>query len=126
MSAAPDGDPVAGPPIAPEGNTPPTFEVLATAPARLVSITSELCEAPEALWASVDPPGDLEWVTWMLFGDTQPATIDRIARGNAVMGVFTRGSGTVFNAGSANWAYGLGADPTIEHITANVIARLSE
>jgi hypothetical protein len=98
--------------------------VLATAAARLISITADQCEAPAALWASLDPPGDLEWVASILFGDDSAASIDRIARGHAVMGVFTRGMGTVFNAGSANWCYGLGADPLVERITRNVIEQL--
>jgi hypothetical protein len=41
------------------------------------------------------------------------------------MATFTRGSGTVFNAGSANWCYGLGADPLIERITRNVVNRFA-
>jgi hypothetical protein len=40
------------------------------------------------------------------------------------MAVFTRGEGMVFNAGSANWCYGLAADPLVEQITRNVIERL--
>jgi hypothetical protein len=40
--------------------TPAGFEVLGTAPARLLSITEDECEAPEALWASTEPPGDLQ------------------------------------------------------------------
>jgi hypothetical protein len=39
------------------------------------------------------------------------------------MATFTRGEGTVFNAGSANWCYGLGADPLVERITRNVVDR---
>ena len=98
--------------------------VLATAPARLISITADHCEAPAALWASVAPPGDLEWVASILFGDDATAGIDRLAHGHAVMGVFQNGKGTVFNAGSANWCYGLGADAGIERITRNVVERL--
>ena len=52
----------------------------------------------------------------MLFGDASPENTDRIARGHAVMAHIQRGRGTVFNAGSANWCYGLGADPMIEQI----------
>jgi hypothetical protein len=40
------------------------------------------------------------------------------------MGVFTCGRGTVFNAGSANWCYGLGVDALVERITRNVIHHL--
>ena len=41
------------------------------------------------------------------------------------MATFTRGAGTVFNAGSTDWSYGLEADPLIQRITANVLTRLS-
>jgi len=105
-------------------STPASLEVLATAPAHLISITADVCEAPVALWAGVDPPGDLEYVASILFGDDSPSNVDRIRRGNAVMAIFTKGRGTVFNAGSANWCYGLGTDQTVEQITANVVTAL--
>jgi hypothetical protein len=106
-----------------EDGAPGTLEVLAIAPAHLLSISADLCEAPPALWASVDPPGDLEWVSSILFGDASPNHTSRITNGHAVMATFTGGSGTVFNAGSANWCYGLGADPLLEQITRNVVRR---
>ncbi len=105
-------------------STPASLEVLATAPAHLISITADVCEAPVALWAGVDPPGDLEYVASILFGDDSPSHVDRIRRGNAVMAIFMKGQGTVFNAGSANWCYGLGTDQNVEQITANVVAAL--
>jgi hypothetical protein len=108
-----------------EDGAPDTLAVLATAPAHLISITDTQCEAPPALWASVEPPGDLEWVSTILFGDASPVHTASITNGHAVMATFTRGSGTVFNAGSANWCYGLGTDPVIEAITRNVVDRLS-
>jgi hypothetical protein len=108
-----------------EDGAPATLQVLAVSPAHLISITDEHCEAPVSMWASTDPPGDLEFVAAILFGDASPENIARITNGNAVMGVFTRGAGTVFNAGSANWCYGLGADPLIEQITRNVVDHLS-
>ena len=108
-----------------EDGAPDTLEVLAVAPAHLISITDEHCEAPLSMWASADPPGDLELVAMVLFGDASPENTARITNGHAVMAVFTRGNGTVFNAGSANWCYGLGVDPLIEQITQNVVERLS-
>jgi hypothetical protein len=107
-----------------DDGAPLDLEVLAVAPAHLLSISAERCEAPPALWASVEPPGDLEWVASILFGSDAPEHTDRITNGHAVMATFTRGRGTVFNAGSANWCYGLGADPVVEAITRNVVARL--
>ena len=39
-----------------EDGAPASIEILATAPARLMSITDSVCEAPAGLWASMDPP----------------------------------------------------------------------
>ena len=109
--------------------TPADLTVIATAPARLISITEERCEAPEALWASVDPPGDLESIAAMLFGDDRPEHIDRIAAGHAVLATFDQGKGDVFNAGTTDWAYGLDPpddpDPSVAAITHNVLDRLA-
>jgi hypothetical protein len=44
--------------------------------------------------------------------------------GAATLGVFTSGSGTVFNAGTVNWGAAL-ADPVVDRITRNVVTRLS-
>ena len=107
-----------------EDGAPDTLEVLAVAPAHLISITDDHCEAPLSMWATADPPGDLEFVAATLFGDASPENVARMTNGHAVMAVFTRGDGTVFNAGSANWCYGLGADPLVEQITRNVVDRL--
>jgi hypothetical protein len=41
------------------------------------------------------------------------------------MGTFTRGRGTVFNAGTTDWAYGLDDDPIVQRITHNVVDRLA-
>ncbi len=107
-----------------EDGAPVDLEILATCPARLISITDAHCEAPEPLWASVEPPGDLEGTAMLLFGDRWAERIGELAHGNAVMGVFTRGKGTVFNAGSADWAYGLDRDPLVQAITGNVVRHL--
>ncbi|QDT05719.1 N,N-dimethylformamidase beta subunit [Rubripirellula lacrimiformis] len=61
-------------------------------------------------------PGDSLWY------DQFPS--DRI--GAAVMGMYTQG-GTVFTAGSTDWAHGLrGKTPVIEQITRNLLDRLSQ
>ena len=116
-----------GPTPVPTGadGAPPDLEILGTAPARLISITDERCEAPAALWASIDPPGDLEGVA-MVLHDTAtptPGQLAELGRGHAVLAWFRRGRGSVFNAGSADWAYGLDTDPLIQRVTANVIER---
>ena len=108
-----------------EDGAPTDLEILATAPARLISITDDRCEAPEALWASVEPPGDLEGVAMVLHDTPRPTAdqLERLGRGNAVLGVFRRGDGEVFNAGTTEWAVGLGTDRQVERITRNVIER---
>lgn len=111
-----------------EDSTPATLEVLATAPARLLSITDDHSEAPAALWASTEPPGDLEGTAMVLFGGAEPEHVARLAHGRCVMGSFTApgpSGGTVFNCGSADWAYGLDSDPLVGRITANVITKLN-
>ncbi len=45
--------------------------------------------------------------------------------GAATMGLFEAGRGTVFNAGTVNWASAIG-DPVVARVTRNVIDRLSE
>jgi hypothetical protein len=107
-----------------EDGTPTDLEIIGLAPARLISITDDRCEAPRALWADTSPPGDLEGVATVLFGDAMAANADRLAHGNCVMAMFTNG-GTVFNAGSTDWAYGLDDDPIVQRITMNVLNRLT-
>ena len=76
--------------------TPKTFEILASAPAQ---------------WH----PDDCQWYDHWENG----------RKGNAVLGVYTRG-GTVFTCGSTDWSHGLaGGDPAVERITRNLIDRLS-
>ena len=104
--------------------TPAGFEVLGTAPARLLSITADHCEAPAALWGSTRPPGDLEAVAMVLFGDASPANVAKVAHGHAVMGTFQRGRGRVFNAGTTDWAFGLDRDPLVQRVTLNVLRQL--
>lgn len=77
--------------------TPETFQVLGTAPAR---------------WH----PDDSEWYDrW-----------EKGREGQAVLGSYTRG-GTVFTAGSTDWAHGLrGGDPVVQRITRNILDRLGK
>ncbi len=77
--------------------TPKSFTILGSCPAR---------------WA----PGDSVWY--------EKFPKDRI--GNAVMGLYTQG-GTVFTAGTTDWAHGLrGNDPVVVQITKNILDRLSK
>ena len=117
-----NGDPV---PTYADG-TPAGLEVLATAPARLISITDDHCEAPPALWADATAAGRSRGASppW-LFGSASPENIARIAHNQAVMGTFTKGKGRVFNAGTTDWCYGLDSDPLVQQVTRNVIRWLT-
>ncbi|MHB1431639.1 MAG: N,N-dimethylformamidase beta subunit family domain-containing protein [Streptosporangiaceae bacterium] len=98
--------------------TPEGFAILATAPARLWSAD----ELPSRYRSG--EPGDLESTAAAVFGQASPENIARLSHNHAVMGTYTRG-GTVFTAGTTDWAYGLaGQDPVIMKITRNVIDRL--
>jgi hypothetical protein len=105
--------------------TPKDFTILATAPAHLVSVTPGNNESIVPLSYDPNGLGDLEYTATILFGDDSPANKAQVAHGNAVMGIFQRG-GTVFNAGTADWAYGLDRDPLVQQITSNVLTRLAE
>lgn len=107
-----------------QDDTPAGLEVLATAPARLISITPDYSEAPSALWASTAPPGDLEDVAAALFGSASPENIARISHNHSVIGVFDKGKGRVFHAGTTDWAYGLDGDRQVQVVTENVIRLL--
>jgi hypothetical protein len=106
--------------------SPESLTILATAPARLLSQTDDYSEIPAALWADPSGPGDLEGVATGLFGDASPENTAKIAHGSAVIACFTRGAGTVFNAGTTDWSYGLDHDATVQRVTANVLRHLSD
>ena len=106
-----------------EDGAPPTLDVLATAPARLMSITADRCEPPPLLWPDTRAPGELESMAYLLYGDMSDESVAHLELGHAVMATFSRGDGEVFNAGSADWCYGLDADPNTQRVTANVLRR---
>lgn len=79
-----------------QDGTPQSFLPLATAPA--------IWHADDSQWYEKWPAG---------------------RKGNAVLGVHTRGKGTVFTCGSTDWSHGLrGRDPAVERITLNIIEKL--
>ena len=108
-----------------DDGTPEGFEVVGTAPARLISIDDDVNEAPAAIWADVSPPGDLQAMASTLFGDASPDSVARLAHNHAVLGSFTRGAGTVVNVGTTDWVHGLGRDRLIEQVTTNILHKLS-
>lgn len=104
---------------------PDDIQILATAPAKLMSITADHCDAPAGLWASLEPPGDLEELTTILYGGDRPEQTARLAQGHAVMAEFTRGRGRVLNVGSADWAHGLDTDPVVQHVTNTILETMT-
>ena len=66
-----------------------------------------------------------EFIAWRALGSEDPDAVARLEHGHAVMGVHQPG-GTVFTAGSTEWAWGLANnDPVIERITRNLLDRLT-
>ncbi len=105
---------------APSGadDTPPGFEVLATAPARLW----ETHQAPAGL--ADNYIGELNWVAERIGGGDTPENRQRFGRGHAVLGTFKRGKGEVFTSGCTDWAYGL-RSRDVATVTANVLNRFT-
>jgi hypothetical protein len=103
-----------------EDGTPATFEILATAPAAPFTRTTAT-RPPKP-----HEPAEDEFIASRLFGTREPAALERIAHGHAVLGSYTSAAGgTVVTSGSTDWAHGLaGRDPQIERITANLLDRL--
>ena len=98
------------------GGTPANFEVLGTAPAHLWETAEGAPGLPDTY------VGELNWVAQRLAGADTHDNRERFAYGNAVMGSFERGGGSVFTVGCTDWAYGL-ADPDVARVTRNVIGR---
>lgn len=106
-----------------EDGTPAGFTILALAPARLLSNQPDNREMIVPLAFDLNGLGDLEYTATILFGDDSPENQAKVAHNHAVMGIFTRG-GTVFNAGTTDWAYGLESDMLVQQVTKNVLDRL--
>jgi N,N-dimethylformamidase beta subunit-like protein len=100
--------------------TPVDFEIIAIAPVALFSREN----SPEWLYP-VGVMTDLELVSHQILGKTDAASLATLAHGHAVMGSYVApGGGTVFTAGTTEWACCLG-DPQVACITRTVIKRLS-
>ena len=104
-----------------DDGTPPTFEILGTAPA--AHFTRETATRPPR----PDEPSEIEFIASRLFDDRSPEAVERIAHGHAVLGAYTSpAGGTVVTSGCTDWAHGLaGRDPQVERITATVLERLA-
>jgi hypothetical protein len=103
-----------------EDGAPDSLEILAMAPASLLSPET----APPAL-EDHETLSDLEYVADQVAGSTDPESLARFAHGYSMVAHHKRGKGEVFAAGCTDWVYGLiGCDPLIERITQNVVRRL--
>jgi hypothetical protein len=104
-----------------EDGTPLDFEILGTAPA--AHFTRDTATRPP----KPNEPSEIEFIASRLFNSREPAAIERIAAGHAVLGTYTSaGGGTVVTSGCTDWAHGLaGRDAQVEQITRNVLDRLS-
>jgi hypothetical protein len=103
-----------------EDLTPSTFEILGTCPTQ--HFTRETAPRPP----KPGEPSELEYIASRVFGTRDPAAMDRIRYGHAVLGAYTNDAGaTVLTSGSTDWAHGLAErDPQIEQITRNVLTKL--
>jgi hypothetical protein len=101
--------------------TPESFEILGSAPA--AHFTRDTAPRPPR----PDEPSEIEFLAARLFATREPAAVEKIAHGHAMLGTYTsEGGGTVITSGSTDWAHGLaGRDPQIETITRNILDRLS-
>ena len=103
-----------------EDGTPASFQILGTCPTQ--HFTRETAPRPP----KPDEPSELEYIAARVFGTREPAAMERIRHGHAVLGAYTNEAGaTVVTSGSTDWAHGLaGRDRQIEQITWNVLTRL--
>ncbi len=103
-----------------EDGTPASFEILGTCPTQ--HFTRETSPRPPR----PGEPSELEYLASRLFGTRDPAAMERIRHGHAVLGAYTNEAGaTVVTSGSTDWAHGLAQrDAQIEQITRNVLTRL--
>jgi hypothetical protein len=103
-----------------EDGTPENFEILGTCPTQ--HFTHETAPRPP----KAGEPSELQYIASRIFGTRDPAAMERIRHGHAVLGAYTNDAGaTVLTSGSTDWAHGLRErDPQIEQITRNVLTQL--
>jgi hypothetical protein len=99
--------------------TPADFEILGLVPARPFGRDNSPRGVAEGARS------ECEFFAWRVLDSEEPEAIARFEHGHAMMGVHQPG-GTVFTAGTTEWAWGLiNQDPVIDRITRNLIDRLS-
>ncbi len=101
--------------------TPANFEILGSAPA--AHFTRTTASRPPA----PNEPAEDEFIASRLFDTRDPAAVERIAHGHAILGTYVSpGGGTVITSGSTDWVWGLAErDRHVEQITRNILDRLS-
>ncbi len=101
--------------------TPANFEILGSAPA--AHFTRTTASRPPA----PNEPAEDEFIASRLFDTRDPAAVERIAHGHAILGTYVSpGGGTVITSGSTDWVWGLAErDPLVEQVTRNIFDRLS-
>ncbi|MGB0113650.1 MAG: N,N-dimethylformamidase beta subunit family domain-containing protein [Ilumatobacteraceae bacterium] len=100
--------------------TPLDFEILGSAPAaHFTRTTASRPPAPHE-------PAEDEFIASRLFDTRDPAAVERIAHGHAILGTYvSAGGGTVITSGSTDWVWGLAErDRHVETITRNIFDRL--
>ncbi len=104
-----------------EDGTPTNFEILGSAPA--AHFTRTTASRPPA----PNEPAEDEFIASRLFDTRDPAAVERISHGHAILGTYVSpGGGTVITSGSTDWVWGLAErDRHIEQITRNIFDRLS-
>lgn len=86
-----------------------------------------LGEYPKSI-SALNDQGDLEFLAERYYGDTTAESLAKVRHGNAVMVVCRPAGpagGEVVTVGSTDWVFGLGRDPLVDRITANVLRRYS-
>ena len=70
---------------------------------------------------------EIEFIASRLFDDRDPAAVERITHGHAVLGTYvSAGGGTVITSGCTDWVWGLAErDRHVEQITRNIFDRLA-
>ncbi len=102
-----------------EDGAPDSLEIVALTPASLGEC--DRWDGAVALGASKED----EWDYFIEeLGESAPEYLRERAGGSGMVAAFTRGQGTVFNAGSTDWVNGLAqGDPFTDRITHNVLER---
>ena len=105
----------------PRHDLPSTMEIVAFVPSSNLGVG----DYPTSIAATSDQ-GDLEFIAERIFGDGTAAGTARARRGNAVMLTcrpFGDDGGEVVTIGTTDWVFGLGPDPAVGRVTANVLDR---